>query len=89
MKKQNNEFNDLVQEEQKISMDNFRDFFYELKKVHDSILWKYELEISDLKKQNRILANMAESKDDFIRNELAKLKSQHMELNRLFQRIED
>jgi hypothetical protein len=57
-----NIFDDLINQERKISLSEFRDFFYELKKVHDSILLKKDLEIEDLKKQKRIIANMIESK---------------------------
>jgi hypothetical protein len=77
------EYDDLVKEERKISMEELREFGYEIKKIYDSKMAQARLKIEELEQLNRQLSNMIEGQKDFIKNHLSKQERRLREVERL------
>ena len=76
-------FDDIVKEERKISMEELREFGYEIKKIFDSKMAAARLKIEELEQLNRQLSNMIEGQKDFIKNHLSKQERRLREVERI------
>ena len=65
------EYQDIHKEERKITMEELREFGYEIKKVYDSKMAEARLKIEELEQLNRQLSNQIESQELFIKKHLA------------------
>ena len=75
-------FDDLIKEEKKITMEELREFGYEIKKVYDSKMAEARLKIEELEQLNRQLSNYIESQESFINEHLAKQERRLREVER-------
>lgn len=77
------EYDDLVKEERKITMEELREFGYAIKKIFDSKMAAARLKIDELEQLNRQLSNMIEGQKDFIKNHLSKQERRLREVERI------
>jgi hypothetical protein len=65
------EYDDLVKEERRVTMEELREFCHEIKKVYDAKMANAQLKIEELEQLNRQLSNQIESQELFIKKHLA------------------